>query len=127
MTDRDRLINELKKAKNKCLIYESGGCLACKYRGQADCTIENIADQLLANGVIVPPCKVGDTVYYPSGSFDRIFEKTVDEILISENESDVGCYIHFASTYMPFENIGKTVFLTKEEAEEKLNEMNKGE
>ena len=72
MTDRDRLINELKKAKNKCLIYESGGCLACKYRGQADCTIENIADQLLANGVIVPPCKVGDKVY--CNEMDAFFE-----------------------------------------------------
>ncbi len=47
MIDRVRLINELKKAKNKCLIYESGGCLACKYRGQADCTLENLADHLL--------------------------------------------------------------------------------
>lgn len=53
MTDRDRLINELKKAKNRCLIKSGGGCLACTYRGKADCTLENIADYLLANGVIV--------------------------------------------------------------------------
>ena len=53
MSDRERLMNGLKKAKNKCLIYEGGGCLACTYRGQADCTLENIADYLLANGVTV--------------------------------------------------------------------------
>ena len=29
----------------------------------SDGTIEKIADHLLANGVIAPPCKVGDTVY----------------------------------------------------------------
>lgn len=51
---RDMLINELKKAKTRCLIFEGGGCLACKYRGQADCTLESLADHLLANGVIVP-------------------------------------------------------------------------
>ena len=29
--------------------------------GKADA--KHIADHLLANGVIVPPCKVGDTIY----------------------------------------------------------------
>ena len=106
MNDRDRLIELIEQAEG--------------LKNNDFPSVEEIADYLLANGVIVPPCKVGDKVYYPSGSFDRIFEKTVDEILISENESDVGCYIHFASTYMPFENIGKTVFLTKEEAEKAL-------
>ena len=124
-SDRDRLIELIVNADT----HDSYECRLCTKKDVSciRCDAEKFADYLLANDVIVPPCKVGDTVYYPSGSFDRIFEKTVDEILISENESDVGCYIHFASTYMPFENIGKTVFLTKEEAEEKLNEMNKGE
>ena len=31
-----------------------------------DQAIERLADHLLANGVIVPPCKVGDTVYFVS-------------------------------------------------------------
>ena len=30
----------------------------------ADKSIERLIDKLLANGVIVPPCKVGDTVYH---------------------------------------------------------------
>lgn len=82
---------------------------------------EKFADYLLANVVVVLPCKVGDTVYYPSSSCDKIFEKTVDEILMNEE-----CiYIHFASTYMPSENIGKTVFLTREEAERKLKKFQK--
>lgn len=68
---------------------------------------------LSKNSVSVLPCKVGDTIYYPSGVCNKIFEKTVDEILMNEE----GVYIHFASTYMPSENIGKTVFPTCEEAE----------
>lgn len=114
MTDKNRLIELVDKAKEE-------------YANDITDHTETdyIVETLLNEGAILPPCKVGDKVYYPSGSFDRIFEKTVDEILINENESDIGCYVHFASTYMPFENIGKTVFLTKEEAERALAERSK--
>ena len=43
---RDRLI--------KLIKY----CTSCE-----ECREEDIADHLLANGVIVPPCKVDDTIY----------------------------------------------------------------
>lgn len=49
---RDRLIELIKGAKNKAK--------------DGNCDIERnmlFADHLLRNGVIVPPCKVGDTVY----------------------------------------------------------------
>lgn len=122
MTDRDRLINELKKSKNRCLIHESGGCLACKHRGQADCTLENLADHLLENGVIMPPCKVGDKVYLPN----RTDWGTIEYYEITEFVFD-GEQLYFVvddedrETHQ-IEEIGKTVFLTKEEAEEKLKE-----
>ena len=122
MTDRDRLINELKKAKNKCLIYESGGCLACKYRGQADCTLEHLADHLLANGVIVPPCKVGDTVYRLAHNVDKTEWKVADfweVIKIEIYEDEIGI-IDDSDNYFSNEDIGKTVFLTKEEAKAEL-------
>lgn len=44
MTDRDRLIELIQNAVNGCARHWA----------------EIIADYLLANGVIVPPCKVGD-------------------------------------------------------------------
>ena len=55
MTDRERLI-ELIKQGNGGYDFNS---------------LERIADHLLANGVIVPPCNVGDTVYckYWNGGF----------------------------------------------------------
>ena len=81
------------------------------------------------------PCKVGDTVYYISEGF--IEPCTVETIFISDyTDKDGNCSymaeIHFdredcpyVSTEIYFTDIGKTVFLTKEEAEKKLNEMSK--
>ena len=121
MTDRERLIELIHRMERD---YKG---LMCNWREIDEPMPPTFevwaADNLLANGVIVPPCKVGDKIYYPSALNDRIFEKTVDEIMIHNNDGDIGCYVHFASNYMPFENIGKTVFLTKEEAEEKLKEL----
>ena len=113
MSDKEKITEILKAYTKKHNIMASSVIL------------EEYAEELIANGVIVPPCKVGDKIYYPSASFNRIFEKTVDEIMIHNIDGDIGCYVHFASSYMPFENIGKTVFLTKEEAEEKLKELGK--
>ncbi len=77
---------------------------------------EDIADHLLANGVIVPPCKVGDWVYI---------------LRNGELHRNHICQMHIAQTYAQtffscygekfgVEQIGKTVFLTREEAERAL-------
>lgn len=69
-----------------------------------------IADHLLAEGVIVLPCKVGDTVYwYNMGG--KLSEAKVTMIgfaarLDNGFEYDV-----------PFDELGKTVFLSRDEAE----------
>lgn len=60
MTDRDRLIELMKWFAIECHKPN------CK-RNEKDCRIhafEQFADYLLANGVIVPPCKVGDYVRF---------------------------------------------------------------
>ena len=99
-------------------------------------TIKKIADQLLKNGVIVLPVKVGQTVYY---IFDGFIEPcTVEVIFLSDYEDKYGnctymADIHFDRDDSPFTvaeiyftDIGKTVFLTKEEAEQTLQRiMNK--
>lgn len=70
---------------------------------------------------IKTPCKVGDKVYYPYDYGNKVLEKTVKRIVIENNDKwlDVGV------SFLPFENIGRTVFLTKEEAEKKLKEFGK--
>ena len=105
MTDRERL---------KELIGD------CKWWGG----IEEMVDYLIANGVIVPPYKVGDTVYLP-------FEGEIEPILIAHVLIDarVGEVINsyeahskVVATCFADHHIGKTVFLTKEEAEQALKE-----
>lgn len=84
----------------------------------------NIADYLLENGVIVPPCKVGDIVYVIEdwGYKQEIKEKEVGVIVIKgtndfskELWEDV-----YGGVICTFADFGKTVFLTKEEAEKYL-------
>ena len=66
------------------------------------------------------PCKVGDTVYYINPN-----ENTINELVVYS--FDIRPLQHFACDYMGarlnFNQFGKTVFLTREEAETKLKEL----
>lgn len=80
---------------------------------------DELADHLLANGVIVPTCKVGDLVY--EKYHGRVFEYVVDKIEITDkvvysiNPTDYrGMLIRIIG--FTEDNIGKTIFLTREEA-----------
>lgn len=91
-------------------------------------TINNdvLADYLIVNGVIVPPCKVGDLVYVirrkekrnKGGYWNAIcFTKKVMQTAIKDRTA----YIDFKrATKTDFSLIGNTVFLTREEAEKAL-------
>ena len=129
MTDRDRLI-ELTSGLPFSAEYEKYNSLEFA---------EHLADHLLSNGVIVPPCKVGDTVYIKNRpliiSFLHIENEVYDVVQFDcddcgdcpfyeddvsfEGEHDCKTmgYIQFTE-----KDIGKTVFLTKEEAEKALKE-----
>jgi hypothetical protein len=78
--------------------------------------VERIADHLLANGVIVPPCKVGDTVYYIF--VDKVYSFQVEKVEIVQHDIFFGTEGHFY--WYSLRDIGKTVFLSKEEAEKAL-------
>ena len=120
MTDRDRLIELVCKG-----IQEFG-------KSTVKCSAdEYIANYLLANGVIVPPCKVGDVVY--TTLCYGIRDWRIKESVIVEMRKRLGFNLEIIErvtndkghcTYLPIalENFGVTVFLTKEEAEKKLKE-----
>ena len=133
---RDRLIAFVKESLIK---HIDKSCLLA----------ENITDDLLANGVIVLPCKVGDTVYvleyqgeeqciececrdyrpydwgYCEADFDlnpSIGDDNIcprKEVIIVEKKFTLAFWEGYECCF------GKTVFLTKEEAEEKLKELGK--
>ncbi len=66
--------------------------------------------------VVVLPCKVGDTVYF--ALLGRIIEKQVFSIVSFSNSTRIYC--DGTSEYFRPEDIGKTFFLTREEAERAL-------
>lgn len=80
------------------------------------------ADYLLENGVIVLPCKVGDTVYLLNA--DPRFRAFIEKIEINADgldfywvQYDVGvdCTETWDDGIFTVENIGKTVFLDETE------------
>ena len=66
--------------------------------------------------LVVLPCKVGDTVYF--ALIGRIIEKQVFSIVSFSNSTRIYC--GGTSEYFRPEDIGKTLFLTREEAEKAL-------
>ncbi len=69
--------------------------------------------------VLILPCKVGDTVYF--ALLGRIIEKQVFSIVSFQNSTRIYC--GGTSEYFRPEDIGKTFFLAREEAEKALQEM----
>ena len=140
---KDRLIGLIKKMPWR--IEQEG------LGGPRISNADKLAEYLLANGVIVPPCKVGDTVYvlatkHPcyacgfSGEFchkdcrikDRtklvVKKATVCSIYVREDVQEI--HVEFEPSellrkYMStcyFDDFGKIVFPTKEKAEQALKE-----
>lgn len=98
----------------------------------SDKSINAIADYLLENGVIVLPCKVGDIVYkvYDIESVHRQILEL--EVLMIEVGIQSKVCLKTTKKYRynfdkaTFEDFGKTIFFTREEAQAKLKEGGKG-
>lgn len=105
-------------------------CINCDYY---DSLLNKFADleELESKGLLLSlPCKVGDTVYVlvemnESGKYTRIKADFIESIY---QNPDGEWMISFRYIWHDTElfDIGQTVFLTKEEAEQKLESM-KGE
>ena len=135
MTERERLIELMTQAENEelsLLEFEK----------------KILADYLLANGVIVPPVKVGDTVYvnpYTLGylsfiDYEHCFIHSkhfvvaeVVSIIKTRKQNLIKLKIYNRTTHTakyhryPISSIGITVFLTREEAERALKERQTNE
>ena len=82
---------------------------------------DQIADHLIENGVIVPPCKVGDTVWVISQWYKYTKPEIESRKILSIQFYRSGAIqYHYKDGCFWQEHIGKTVFPTREEAEQKL-------
>ena len=104
MTDKERLIDLMIEAK--------------RTEPETGSFIDYLADYLLEHGVTALPCKVGDRVYRPSDCLG-----VVQFVIISFNiyESEM-FFTDDSENIIYLSDIGKTVFLTREEAERALKE-----
>jgi hypothetical protein len=120
MTEREKERKRLIELLRETFEYTRGVCI------DFDEAVEINADHLLSNGVIVPPCKVGDTVYEVQLYRERIQAYKVVTIkynghfwymvwMLKDGKGVYGNLDGFVDS-----QLGKTVFLTKEEAEAEL-------
>lgn len=90
-----------------------------------------IADYLLENGVIVPPCRVGDTVYVMEDEFTGFWECQIismqyDGVQWLEYMNCLWAHHHGGFWKWQECDIGKTVFLSREQAEKALADVANG-
>ena len=125
MSARERLI-ELLKQKSCMFVACDEECDGCGNAEMYESEIESIADHLIANGVIVPPCKVGDTVWFIY-NYTQPKKFQISILTMSENhysfviETKDRVYKHYCCK----DSIGKSVFFTREEAEKALAKRSK--
>ena len=120
-------------------------CASCDIQDKCDFTKESCCNELqdrlaeledkIEQGTLIElPCKVGDTVYCIDGfcddSFD-IVERVVRSFVLYEEKSyftagkKLGDCSWYTRTY-DIKTFGTTVFLTREEAEKRLKEIQNG-
>ena len=116
MTERERLIELLNNG-----FYEALSKIKGEDKDKKACDF--LADFLLENGVIVPPVQVGATVYC-TDSYRHLINPL--EIFGFDCTKRICKYYCSGGDYTPAwfkpAEIGKTVFLTRKEAEKALKE-----
>jgi len=115
---KDRLIALLRETFD----YTKGTCI------DFDEAVEINADHLIANGVIVPPVKVGQTVWcILNRAKPQKFQIKI--VSMTENfysfviEAHKGVYKHYCDQ----NSVGRVVFFTEEEAKKALAERSKND
>lgn len=119
---RNRLIELMEEAHKSWLRYVD----ECAFnQTPLSFTFEQMfADYLLENGVIVPPCKVGDICYPLPRSGKPIVGRRISRITFSNNNTIIGYYENDGQYRPPLRTriFCEDVFLTREEAENELAE-----
>lgn len=117
MTNKERIAEILKAYTKKHNISASSVIL------------EEYAEELVKQGAILPPCKVGDKVWDLHQRYNGTFVIQEGKISMLTQKADKSWHLRITVNssvwgFTPNE-IGTRYFLTKEEAEEKLKELGK--
>ena len=138
---RDRLVELIYEARKEWDVYFNDCLLKGKPRSKT--LNEFIAVYLIENSVIVPPCKIGDTVYEVIAYKNKANGNRIDghirpcvvkSIHLSDRYSKKdepyitlgagGNYLHGAYIKrVSIDEFGKSIFPSEEQAEQKLKEV----
>lgn len=129
MVGLDTVIEELNTGVIEFEYPKNQGCTT---EGEVVILLKKLAkyDDADEKGLLVRlPCKVGDTVFEANKSRMIVSEYEIQEIIINEYGVSFfrwtlldGIYSHLGG--FPVECLGKTVFFTREEAENALSQQN---
>ena len=116
---RKKLIELIADSKNE--FYSSLCCTPFE---------DYLADKILEDGWVKPPCKVGEYVYKINTAFNYVLECKVVGFHLGDFPTLRGqkrkeyfvCYSDYHLYHIPFDDLGKTAFLSKEEAYKVLKE-----
>lgn len=111
---RDRLIELLNEATFGVNVHTLADHLKKE-------TIEAVADHLLANGVVVPPCKVSTKIYFAGLDSGECLSGELMSFCLDAAHLWFNCKYDCGLNYWhPIEDFETRVFLTREEAEQAL-------
>ena len=102
--------------------YETDECLYCKHNYEILERLAHYEDLEEAGRLIELPCAVGDTVWVVDLGVDKKITKQIDgemwHRVVRERNITERCFV-----ISDYGQLGRYVFLTKEEAEAKLKEL----
>lgn len=118
LSDRERLIELCNKKINTMQFRNSDEWFDFQQK------VEQIADHLLSNGVMVPPCKFLQKCFVIPAIENNLFNITEMKCIgfsLSHDSYNANLITDKNKLYQPcFGRFGETVFLTREEAEKAL-------
>ena len=112
MTERERLIELLKSDNCESPMLCDPNC---KYASLKRCYEERTADYLLENGVILPPVKIGQSIWTSKPFKDGVKREGYITVIEYDDDGFCGFWTSFGeiplSAEFSSEEIGKTVFI----------------
>lgn len=119
-----------RRSANGTGVYATPSGEPVKWENNCHNVLQKLADyeDLEEQGFLLRlPCKLGDTIYSIANDGKIYPVKATREVRIVNGVLHIICESCRYSDLVSYDDIGKTIFLTKSEAEAKLKELRGGE